>query len=102
MRSQFSETKSMGFHSLSIQQLQNKEKLVLSVFTSEAITLTREQIVDAVSEMKLSSVCGRVVSLMAKGGLVSRGTYICPKSRKTQELVGLPVPSQLLLTGITP
>jgi len=100
MRSQFSETKSAGFHSLSFQQLQNKERVVLSAFTSESVMLTREQIVDAVQEMKLSSVCGRVVSLMAKGYLVSRGNYFCQKSKKYQELVGLPVPQQLTLNGI--
>lgn len=57
---------------------------------------TRKQLVDAVG-MELSAVCGRVNSLLAKKALCVRGFFVDPKTRKRQELVGLPVAEQGVL-----
>jgi hypothetical protein len=94
----FSETKSASFHSLSpAGYLQPAQQRVMSLFVDETVALTRKQIVAALGNMELSSVCGRVNALVAAGRLVHRGERVDEHSRKPQELVGLPVRGQVEL-----
>ncbi|PRC92650.1 hypothetical protein [Solimicrobium silvestre] len=100
MKSLHSETKSESFHSLSIPEyLQPAEKRIIALFNNTSIALTRKQIRDALGDMELSGVCGRVNSLITKNRLANRGERKDPKTRKSQGLVGLPVSVQFSLIG---
>jgi hypothetical protein len=44
--------------------------------------------------MAINSVCGRVKGLLEKGSLQVRSSRISPITRKSQELLGLPVKPQ--------
>jgi hypothetical protein len=89
-----STTKSESFHSLGVAgYLQPKEKQVLMAFKGGEDTFTRQRLVDVVG-MPLNAVCGRVNSLLAKKALCVRGFHVDPKTRKRQELLGLPVVEQ--------
>lgn len=95
MRIAQAETSIEAFHSLPVAgYLQPKEQQVLAAFRGRAdTTFTRQQLVDAIG-MPLNAVCGRVNSLLAKKALCVRGFHVDPKTRKRQELVGLPVAEQ--------
>lgn len=91
--SMFSPTKSESFHSLSpAGYLQPAQQRVMDLFTSTSVVMTRKEITAALGDMELSSVCGRVRALLDAKRLAPRGERIDPKTRKPQELVGLPVP----------
>lgn len=87
-----------AYHSLPVAgYLQPKEQQVMAAFRGRAdTTLTRQQLVDAIG-MPLNAVCGRVNSLLTKKALCVRGFHVDPKTRKRQELVGLPLPGQGVL-----
>lgn len=93
-----SETSIEAYHSLSVAgYLQPKEQQVMAAFRGRAsTTLTRQQLVDVIG-MPLNAVCGRVNSLLTKKALCVRGFHVDPKTRKRQELVGLPVAQQGVL-----
>lgn len=94
MRINQAETAIASFHSLSVPHyLQPAEAKVMALFAGETVVLTRKQIRNS-TDMELSSVCGRVNSLLAKGKLAVRGEVIDQKTKKPQELLGLPVPVQ--------
>lgn len=90
----FSSTKSEAFHSLSPREyLQPAQQRVMDLFTSTAIVMTRKEITAALGDMELSSVCGRVNALLSANRLARRGERIDPRTRKPQELIGLPIPT---------
>ena len=92
-----SETQLAAFRSLGARDyLQPKEREVMRVFESPITEMTRQQIADAIG-MRLASVCGRVRSLLDKGVLTVRGTAVDPQTRKSQELLGVPVCGQASL-----
>ncbi|MCA8195447.1 hypothetical protein [Burkholderia vietnamiensis] len=85
-----SETQHASFHSLTVSELTAKQKMVMECFDSPMTLLTREDIATR-TNLKLSSVCGRVHELLAANRLVKRGTRKCTATGKSQELLGLPV-----------
>ena len=109
MRTQHSETKSASFHAFSVPTLEKMEKRILKAFSDRGVTLTRDEIADKLNrtlykqagekKVKVSSVCGRVNSLVTKGVLVVRGREKSKDTGRLVELVGLPVPTQLDLLG---
>ena len=100
MKTNINETSIEAYQSLSVAgYLQPKEAQVMSVFTDESIALTRRQLA-AKTGMELSSVCGRVNSLIAKNALTVRGRVKDAQTHKTVEVFGLPVPMQSELVGM--
>lgn len=91
-----SDTAIASYHSLSVAgYLCPSEAKVMALFTSPDVLLTRKQIRDRCG-MELSSVCGRVKSLLDKGALAKRAE-ITADTNKANELLGLPVPEQMEL-----
>lgn len=89
-----SETQVSAFRSLGARDyLQPKEREVMRVFESPITEMTRQQI-SACTGMAINAVCGRVRSLLDKGVLVVRGTAVDTQTRKSQELLGVPVCGQ--------
>ena len=68
----------------------------MAVFESPSTTMTRQKISERTG-MAINVVCGRVRSLLDKGVLTVRGTAIDPQTRKSQELLGVPVYGQQAL-----
>ncbi|WP_323120009.1 hypothetical protein [Burkholderia alba] len=85
-----SSTQQDSYHSIAVPELSAKQRMVLDCFHSRATLLTREDIADR-TNLKLSSVCGRVRELLDDGRLQKRGTRKCIATGKSQELLGLPV-----------
>lgn len=99
MKTQMNSTSLDAYHSLPVAgYLQPKEQKIMSEFTGEHVVLTRKELAER-TKMDLSGVCGRVNSLIAKGVLIARGHRKDPITRKTQELLGLPVQAQGSLFG---
>jgi len=92
MKTAVADTSLAAYRSLSDEHyLQPKERQIMAAFADTSETaLTRKQLARAV-DMELSSVCGRVKSLLEKKALCVRGFYVDAKTRKRQELVGPPV-----------
>ncbi|WP_250481874.1 hypothetical protein [Caballeronia sp. NCTM5] len=84
-----SDTQHEAFHSLTVKQLCHTQQMVMDCFDGEATLLTREQIA-AQTNLKLSSVCGRVRALIDAGRLQVRGSVRDLHTGKRQELLGLP------------
>ncbi|WP_334034731.1 hypothetical protein [Burkholderia cepacia] len=85
-----SETQQDSFHSISVAKLSATQQMVMDCFDTTETLLTREDI-SARTNLKLSSVCGRVRALLDAGLLVKRGTRKCTATGKSQELLGLPL-----------
>ena len=89
-----SETQLAAFRSLGARDyLQPKEREVMSAFESPSTAMTRQQISEATGQ-PLHCICGRVRSLLDKGVLVVRGAAVDTQTRKSQELLGVPVCGQ--------
>ena len=89
-----------AFTSLSVADyLSPKERAVMAAFINDTVVLTRQQLSERIG-MPINAVCGRVNSLVTKHALVPRGTRKDPLTRKSQELLGLPVPVQGNLFGM--
>lgn len=84
-----SDTQSESFHSLTVKQLCHTQQMVMDCFDGSETLLTREQIA-AQTNLKLSSVCGRVRALIDAGRLQVRGSVRDLHTGKRQELLGLP------------
>ena len=94
MRTAVTQTSLSAFRSLGAKDyLQPKEREVMAAFESPGATMTRQQI-SIRTGMAINVVCGRVRSLIDKGVLVVRGTAIDSQTRKSQELLGVPVYGQ--------
>lgn len=88
MRAQVTDTSRMAYHQLRDEKrLQPMQTKVLDALRSGA--MTRKQLRDSTG-MELSSVCGRVNSLLAAGLIELHGEAKDPETGKVQELVGLP------------
>lgn len=68
----FAEAQSDAYHSLSVTQLTAKQQMVMDAFEAARRPLTREDIA-SITNMKLSSVCGRVRELLDAGRLAVVG-----------------------------
>jgi hypothetical protein len=84
-----SDTQSESFHSMTAKQLCHTQQMVMDCFGGDEILLTREQI-SAQTNLKLSSVCGRVRALIDANRLHVRGSVRDLHTGKRQELLGLP------------
>jgi len=82
------ETQQDAFHSLTVKDLTDKQKMVINAFEAGARQLTREDIA-AITNMKLSSVCGRVRELLDANRLVVVGKRECPATSSSQQLLAL-------------
>lgn len=88
MRTNVTETSRQAFAELQRDRmLQPMQQRILDVLAGGA-RMTRKQLRDATG-MELSSVCGRVNSLLAAGLIETFGETVDPKTRKSQELLGL-------------
>lgn len=89
-----------AFRSTSVVELSRREREVMELFSSIDVALSRKQIfLQLQAQFGCSApgeggCCGRVNSLVAKQHLVHRGERLDPKTRKPQELVGLPIAGQ--------
>ncbi|MFM0256077.1 hypothetical protein [Paraburkholderia sediminicola] len=63
--------------------------MITNLFYSEHLTLTRQEIADR-TNLRLSSVCGRVRELLDDEALKVRGTQKCPATGVLNETIGLP------------
>jgi len=94
MRTAVAETSREAFHSLSVPDLQKKEREVLAVFEKlPGSALTRERLA-TILQWKEAAVCGRANSLVAKKVLeeIDGGKTVSGRSAK---LLRLPVRGQL-------
>ncbi|AIO24588.1 hypothetical protein [Burkholderia cepacia] len=85
-----SETQQDSFHSISVAKLSATQQMVMDCFDTPETLLTREEI-SAMTNLKLSSVCGRSRELIDAGRLAKRGKRECKATGKDQEQLGLPV-----------
>lgn len=89
MRTAVAGTSLEAFRSLqSERKLQPMQQKILDA-VADGRAYTRKQLRD-ITGMELSSVCGRVNSMMESGLLEARGEVRDPSTGKPQELVGLP------------
>ncbi|WP_321902057.1 hypothetical protein [Paraburkholderia tropica] len=68
-----------------------QKKIVMNLFEGPSTVLTRDDIA-ARTNLRLSSVCGRVFELLSSEVLAVRGTRKCAATGFDHELVGLPSP----------
>ena len=83
-------TQLAGYDSVTCAKKRTQKQMILDLFYSWHLTLTRQEIADR-TNMRLSSVCGRVRELLDAGALKVRGTQKCAATGVLNETVGLPV-----------
>jgi hypothetical protein len=83
------QTQIAAFQAITPKHLGATQQMVMDCFTDPTVRLTREEIA-ARTNMKLSSVCGRVRELLDDERLAVRGTRKDPHMRNAQQVVGLP------------
>jgi hypothetical protein len=79
----------MSFEQMTGSNLTACQQMVMNAFDDELKRMTREDIA-AATNLKLSSVCGRVRELLDLKKLVDRGERRDIHTGKMQQLVGLP------------
>ncbi len=100
MKTCMSERSLQAYYSTPARELNRREQEIMILFGSADVVMSRKQIFNTLRESLgerapgEGGVCGRVNALVAAGRLVHRGEVIDPKTRKPQELVGLPVNGQ--------
>lgn len=104
MKTQVADTSQKAYRGLSSVELSKREREVMALFTDYDIVLSRKQIWKQLCARQgdfapgEGGTCGRINTLINdKGLLAARGERVDPKTRKPQELVGLPVANQLPL-----
>lgn len=83
------ETSRAAFRSFIPEELQRKEKLVLSAFQGRKRVKMSRDTLSAKTGLPINSVCGRVRSLLDKGWLEVDGYEWCATTRKHRELLRL-------------
>ncbi|MGU7784909.1 hypothetical protein [Burkholderia sp. PU8-34] len=86
------ETQHAAYHAITVKELTAKQKMVVEAFHVPGEFLTREDIA-ARTNMKLSSVCGRVRELLDAGRLVVVGSRKDPATGSSQQLLALVTPA---------
>jgi hypothetical protein len=81
------DTQSAAFHALSVKELCTTQRMVIDAFDHHP-RLTREDIA-AITNLKLSSVCGRVRELLDAGRLIVVGSRKDLATQSSQQLLGL-------------
>lgn len=82
------ETQSDAYHAMSAKELGAKQRMVLEAFENGRPPLTREDIA-AITNMKLSSVCGRVRELIDAGRLAVVGSRKDLATHTKQQLLAV-------------
>lgn len=83
-------TQLAGYDSVTGAKRCTQKEIITDLFYSEHLTLTRQEIADR-TNLRLSSVCGRVRELLDDETLAVRGTQKCAATGVLNETVGLPV-----------
>lgn len=92
MRTQVAPTSLAAFRSLSVDELQDREREVMLVMV-DGIPRTRREIADALG-WRDGPTCGRCASLVAKGWLEESGERRDPLTGKNAKVLRLPVIGQ--------
>ncbi|MGF6549338.1 hypothetical protein [Paraburkholderia youngii] len=82
------ETQSDAYHAMPVKLLAVKQQMVIDAFRDGRPPLTREDIA-AITNLKLSSVCGRVRELLDAGRLVVVGTRKDLATQTKQQLLDI-------------
>jgi hypothetical protein len=82
-------TQLAGYDSVTGAKRCTQKQMILDLFCSEHLTLTRQEIADR-TNLRLSSVCGRVRELLDDEALKVRGTQKCAATGVLNETLGLP------------
>ncbi|MFM0328200.1 hypothetical protein [Paraburkholderia strydomiana] len=82
-------TQLAGYDSVTGTKRCTQKQMILNLFYSEHLTLTRQEISDR-TNLRLSSVCGRVRELLDDEALSVRGTQKCAATGVLNETLGLP------------
>ena len=82
------ETQQDAFHGIGVKDLAAKQRMVLDAFEHGRTPLTREDIA-SITNMKLSSVCGRVRELLDAERLVVVGKRKDLATQSSQQLLAL-------------
>jgi predicted transcriptional regulator len=82
-------TQIAGYDSVTGTKRCTQKQIILDLFYSPHMTLTRQEIADR-TNMRLSSVCGRVRELIDEEALKVRGSEKCAATGVHNETVGLP------------
>jgi hypothetical protein len=82
-------TQLAGYDSVTCAKKRTQKQMIIDLFYSPHMTLTRQEIADR-TNMRLSSVCGRVRELLDGETLKVRGTQKCAATGVLNETVGLP------------
>ena len=81
-----------AFRSLSVDELQDREREVM-LLMADGVSRTRREIADALA-WRDGPTCGRVNSLVTKGWLEERGERKDPQTGKSAKVLRLPVIGQ--------
>jgi len=92
MRTAVASNSLAAYHSLSIDDLQARERDVMLVMV-DGLSRTRREIADAL-KWRDGPCCGRCNSLIAKGWLEESGTKKDPQTGKSAAMLRLPVVGQ--------
>ncbi|MPW17905.1 hypothetical protein GCT13_13395 [Paraburkholderia sp. CNPSo 3157] len=82
-------TQLAGYDSMTGAKRCTQKEMILNLFHSPFMTLTRQEIADR-TNLRLSSVCGRVFELLRDGELKVRGSQKCAATGADNETLGLP------------
>jgi hypothetical protein len=82
-------TQLAGYDSVTGAKRCTQKQMILNLFYSPHMTLTRQEIADR-TNLRLSSVCGRVRELLDGEALEVRGEQKCAATGVLNEIVGLP------------
>lgn len=82
-------TQLAGYDSVTVEKRRTQKQMILELFTGPAVALTRQEISDR-TNLRLSSVCGRVFDLLRDEVLKVRGTVKCAATGADNETIGLP------------
>ncbi|MEW9586507.1 hypothetical protein [Paraburkholderia sp. DGU8] len=82
-------TQLAGYDSVTGAKRCTQKQMILNLFYSPHLTLTRQEIADR-TNLRLSSVCGRVFELLKDEALRVHGTQKCAATGALNETLGLP------------
>jgi hypothetical protein len=82
-------TQLAGYDSVTGTKRCTQKQMILNLFYSPHMTLTRQEIADR-TNLRLSSVCGRVFELLKDEALKVRGLEKCAATGAQNETLGLP------------
>ncbi|MEM5325200.1 hypothetical protein VSR34_01130 [Paraburkholderia sp. JHI2823] len=82
-------TQLAAFDALDPETRRTQKQMIVDLFTAPDMRLTRQDIADR-TNMRLSSVCGRVRALIDAGKLAVFGTRKCAATGHENETLGLP------------